>query len=240
MQRDFKLRTRRDQDFISQPDPASHNLSKGSKSFKKLPSISTSDEKKISHDLLRSSTIPMNSPSSPCLQIPIKNEIGKLKTLETSQINKISELKRKINQQKEEVKQLERENENLRVIDYEHRVLPLSLQNEMIIRAFQLSQLQAQIYEDQINQLEEELEDHNYWNFNENEDIHAELTEEEIEKIPIFIADSNYICLCCQCDIPEDSVAKRLPNCGHYFHLDCIDNCLRHQGCCPICYTIAI
>ncbi|PON91993.1 43kDa postsynaptic protein [Trema orientale] len=43
---------------------------------------------------------------------------------------------------------------------------------------------------------------------------------------------------CCSICIQElrggDSV-RRLPKCGHFFHLDCIDQWLRRQGSCPIC-----
>ncbi|KAF9589020.1 hypothetical protein IFM89_018259 [Coptis chinensis] len=42
-------------------------------------------------------------------------------------------------------------------------------------------------------------------------------------------------CSICLQDFNEGNIARRLPNCRHFFHLDCIDGWLVIQGCCPIC-----
>jgi len=36
-------------------------------------------------------------------------------------------------------------------------------------------------------------------------------------------------------DFEDEEFVKTLPNCGHFFHLVCIDKWLVKQGSCPIC-----
>ncbi|KAF9619981.1 hypothetical protein IFM89_010597 [Coptis chinensis] len=42
-------------------------------------------------------------------------------------------------------------------------------------------------------------------------------------------------CSICLQDFNEGDIARRLPNCRHFFHLHCIDGWLVIQGSCPIC-----
>ncbi|KAL4554821.1 hypothetical protein LXL04_037427 [Taraxacum kok-saghyz] len=42
-------------------------------------------------------------------------------------------------------------------------------------------------------------------------------------------------CAICLQDFENEEEGRELPNCGHGFHLDCIDEWLIRQGSCPIC-----
>lgn len=131
----------------------------------------------------------------------------------------------------------------MNLAEYRNRALPRTL-HDVLLRAIQISQLQAEMYELRLNQIERELEFNDYPHHN-SDLYNSGLTEEEIEviliqKIPIIITEKIYECALCESSIPENSVAKLLINCGHYFHIDCIDSCLRQQDCCPACHIAAI
>ncbi|XP_020230541.1 NEP1-interacting protein-like 1 [Cajanus cajan] len=42
-------------------------------------------------------------------------------------------------------------------------------------------------------------------------------------------------CSICLQDFEDEEFVKKLPKCGHYFHLACIDKWLVQQGSCPMC-----
>ena len=44
-------------------------------------------------------------------------------------------------------------------------------------------------------------------------------------------------CTVCMCDIEDNDECKKL-NCGHMFHIDCIDNWLRRTLECPMCRNV--
>ena len=44
-------------------------------------------------------------------------------------------------------------------------------------------------------------------------------------------------CIVCICDIEDNDECKKL-NCGHMFHIDCIDNWLRRSLECPMCRNV--
>lgn len=42
-------------------------------------------------------------------------------------------------------------------------------------------------------------------------------------------------CTICLSEYQEKEVLRIMPNCGHSFHLSCIDTWLRKQSTCPVC-----
>lgn len=42
-------------------------------------------------------------------------------------------------------------------------------------------------------------------------------------------------CAVCLCEFEEDEKARLLPNCGHSFHVECIDMWFRSHSTCPVC-----
>jgi hypothetical protein len=56
--------------------------------------------------------------------------------------------------------------------------------------------------------------------------------EKELDK-----AEDNKCCSICLSDYEESEVVRVIPNCGHMFHMDCIDEWLRLHATCPICRT---
>ncbi|KAJ8763297.1 hypothetical protein K2173_001435 [Erythroxylum novogranatense] len=76
------------------------------------------------------------------------------------------------------------------------------------------------------------------------------LDEAVIRSIPVFkfkkvvINNSGYLeeqsfgeCAVCLTEFQEDEKLKRIPNCGHVFHIDCIDVWLQGNANCPLCRT---
>lgn len=61
-----------------------------------------------------------------------------------------------------------------------------------------------------------------------------------ISSIPLFVAgpeggEKDEECVVCLGGFEENDVGRRLPGCGHGFHVDCIDTWLRSRASCPIC-----
>ncbi|KAF8010601.1 hypothetical protein BT93_J1288 [Corymbia citriodora subsp. variegata] len=61
-----------------------------------------------------------------------------------------------------------------------------------------------------------------------------------ISSIPLFVArpdggEKDEECVVCLGGFEENDVGRRLPECGHGFHVDCIDTWLRSRASCPIC-----
>lgn len=50
-------------------------------------------------------------------------------------------------------------------------------------------------------------------------------------------AEDNTCCSICLSDYKGSEVVKIIPDCGHMFHIDCIDEWLRRHATCPICRT---
>ncbi|XP_054783944.1 RING-H2 finger protein ATL67-like [Prosopis cineraria] len=46
---------------------------------------------------------------------------------------------------------------------------------------------------------------------------------------------NNTTCPICMCEYLESDMMRMLPQCGHYFHLKCIDEWLRISWSCPVC-----
>lgn len=46
---------------------------------------------------------------------------------------------------------------------------------------------------------------------------------------------NNTECPICMCEYREGEMMRRMPQCGHYFHLNCIDDWLRIKWSCPVC-----
>nr|XP_043619897.1 RING-H2 finger protein ATL63-like [Erigeron canadensis] len=69
-----------------------------------------------------------------------------------------------------------------------------------------------------------------------------------IASLPLFIhksppsLDSNYVfeCAICLSVFLEEEIGRKLPGCGHVFHVDCIDMWLYSHSTCPICRSLII
>ncbi|KAF5744110.1 E3 ubiquitin-protein ligase ATL41-like [Tripterygium wilfordii] len=66
-----------------------------------------------------------------------------------------------------------------------------------------------------------------------------------IALLPIFVVkqtdgqDHTVDCAVCLSSLEEQEMARRLPNCRHTFHAECIDKWLASHSTCPICRTEA-
>lgn len=82
---------------------------------------------------------------------------------------------------------------------------------------------------------------------------HRGLDESVIRSIPIFRyknggngngnekeveEGSFYECAVCLNEFLEEEKLKKIPNCGHVFHIDCIDVWLQNNANCPLCRNI--
>ncbi|GMN60990.1 hypothetical protein TIFTF001_030084 [Ficus carica] len=47
-------------------------------------------------------------------------------------------------------------------------------------------------------------------------------------------------CSICLADYGDSDELRLLPDCGHFFHVDCVDSWLRQQPTCPICRSSPI
>uniref|UniRef100_A0A7C8ZD05 RING-type E3 ubiquitin transferase n=1 Tax=Opuntia streptacantha TaxID=393608 RepID=A0A7C8ZD05_OPUST len=58
-----------------------------------------------------------------------------------------------------------------------------------------------------------------------------------ISSLPSFLITKSdgQECVVCLSTLEEDDLARRLPNCNHVFHAECIDTWLTAQPTCPIC-----
>ncbi|KAL7173125.1 hypothetical protein ACSBR2_032573 [Camellia fascicularis] len=65
-----------------------------------------------------------------------------------------------------------------------------------------------------------------------------------IASIPLFVHESSdhdrdhggwSECVICLCAFEEEDVGRKLPGCGHAFHVECIDMWLHSHSSCPIC-----
>ncbi|GMN53939.1 hypothetical protein TIFTF001_023077 [Ficus carica] len=60
-----------------------------------------------------------------------------------------------------------------------------------------------------------------------------------IASLPVFAfkSDEHTECSVCLSALDDGEIARRLPNCKHTFHVECIDKWLSSQSTCPICRT---
>ncbi|XP_044491579.1 NEP1-interacting protein-like 1 [Mangifera indica] len=69
------------------------------------------------------------------------------------------------------------------------------------------------------------------------------LSRDSIQRLPEFTVNSDIVvqicqelcCSICLQDFSEGDSARKLPHCGHCFHLECIDQWLIRNGNCPVC-----
>ncbi|KAK4852703.1 hypothetical protein QYF36_026281 [Acer negundo] len=69
------------------------------------------------------------------------------------------------------------------------------------------------------------------------------LSKNSIQRLPEYTMDSEkliqlcheFSCSVCLQDFQGGDCARKLPNCGHIFHQDCIDKWLTRNGSCPVC-----
>ncbi|XP_015582958.2 NEP1-interacting protein 2 isoform X2 [Ricinus communis] len=71
------------------------------------------------------------------------------------------------------------------------------------------------------------------------------LSENLIQNLPDFTFQSSNTCqlqchefcsICLQ-DFKDGESVRKLPYCGHFFHMDCLDKWLTRNGSCPMCRT---
>ena len=48
-------------------------------------------------------------------------------------------------------------------------------------------------------------------------------------------SNEDIMCSICRNNIQENEPLRKIKNCGHYFHLNCIDNWLLTNNTCPLC-----
>ncbi|XP_021606805.1 NEP1-interacting protein 2 isoform X3 [Manihot esculenta] len=67
------------------------------------------------------------------------------------------------------------------------------------------------------------------------------LSKNCIQKLPQLEFQSNhqFCCSICLQDLKDGDWIRELPNCGHLFHMDCIDKWLCRNGSCPMCRIFA-
>ncbi|XP_073030459.1 RING-H2 finger protein ATL16-like [Primulina eburnea] len=73
------------------------------------------------------------------------------------------------------------------------------------------------------------------------------LTEAAIRSIPVFkfnkgngkepAVQNSSECVVCLIEFQEEEQLRIIPNCGHFFHIDCIDVWLQNNANCPLCRT---
>ena len=70
----------------------------------------------------------------------------------------------------------------------------------------------------------------------------SEETIAAIESYPLTTRQVNELkeagtceCSICMSEFHVDTIVKKLPNCNHIFHCDCIDAWLRMHNSCPVC-----
>ncbi|RZC84819.1 hypothetical protein C5167_047601 [Papaver somniferum] len=56
-----------------------------------------------------------------------------------------------------------------------------------------------------------------------------------LSESPKFLDPENTVCSICLADYKPKDTLKSMPECNHYFHVDCIDGWLRMNGSCPVC-----
>ena len=63
------------------------------------------------------------------------------------------------------------------------------------------------------------------------------LSDEKIASIPVFIVQNRWKgeCVICLENLDANDHGKMLPNCGHVFHQECIDEWLNKKTSCPLC-----
>ncbi|XP_062027481.1 RING-H2 finger protein ATL46-like isoform X1 [Rosa rugosa] len=67
------------------------------------------------------------------------------------------------------------------------------------------------------------------------------LDQAVIDSLPVFCckdivgSDEQFDCAICLCEFSEQDKLRLLPNCGHAFHMDCIDTWLLSNSTCPLC-----
>ncbi|XP_023536459.1 NEP1-interacting protein-like 2 [Cucurbita pepo subsp. pepo] len=66
------------------------------------------------------------------------------------------------------------------------------------------------------------------------------MSMESVQNLPICDYDhgkmkNSISCPICLEEFEDGEFGRRLPNCDHFFHVDCIDQWLRLNGCCPFC-----
>ncbi|XP_050219590.1 NEP1-interacting protein 2 isoform X2 [Mercurialis annua] len=67
------------------------------------------------------------------------------------------------------------------------------------------------------------------------------LSKNFIQNLPEFtfqstnIQSHEFCCSICLQDFRDGDSMRKLPNCGHFFHLDCLDEWLTRNGSCPMC-----
>lgn len=72
--------------------------------------------------------------------------------------------------------------------------------------------------------------------------LNVGLDSKILETLPMFLYKSQNFtdgldCAVCLCEFEDNEKARLLPNCGHSFHVECIDMWFRSHSTCPVCRT---
>jgi Ring finger domain len=70
---------------------------------------------------------------------------------------------------------------------------------------------------------------------------HIGLSPEALGKLPTFAhqpsVEKNLECVICLSELLDGENGRRLPPCGHSFHVDCVDVWFKTHSTCPTCRT---
>ncbi|KAK9074272.1 hypothetical protein SSX86_006869 [Deinandra increscens subsp. villosa] len=96
------------------------------------------------------------------------------------------------------------------------------------------------IFVDEVNN-EENNEENNGENNGENDSCVAGLDQSVINSYPKFpfskgiTKGGDSMCAICLCEYRESEMMRMLPDCKHFFHLNCVDAWLKLNATCPVC-----
>ncbi|KAJ3669483.1 hypothetical protein LUZ60_011433 [Juncus effusus] len=68
---------------------------------------------------------------------------------------------------------------------------------------------------------------------------HLGLSPKTLETLPVFVyrslGEDKIECVICISELQDGEKGRRLPQCGHNFHADCVDVWFKSHSTCPIC-----
>ncbi|CAG9311555.1 unnamed protein product [Blepharisma stoltei] len=165
--------------------------------------------------------------------------LEEIRELDRKQRNHIAQVRVQIGKQKELIKNLKSENEELKQRNRRRR----RINPRQLLRILQTNIMQEQYRDEEYEQMQLEMiinqsyaAEQEIYSHRHNDEIQNTLPSEEIN-IPIPNTNSDHLCSICISLIKTNTNSKTLEKCGHKFHPECIDGWLISNPHCPICHT---